>query len=186
MDKSLFIQELLISSIENFFRHDLKFKKNVDKKRSIDLDDSLVKLDENEPTNDKSAEQSNEEKNEHLTQSSGQPSQSTTTTTNQSNNGELSNQLSQLTTNQQTNQTSNNTTNHSSNRYSTELNQTNEINNQQLTQNDKFNQESRDGHLHELTASSTDVDLRPADLAGTKIKGEQASNEPNNDEQSAK
>lgn len=42
MDKSLFIQELLISSIENFLKHDLKFPKGSDQRISFDqsgLDD---------------------------------------------------------------------------------------------------------------------------------------------------
>lgn len=36
MDKSLFIQELLISSIENFFRHDLKFERSGEQRISLD------------------------------------------------------------------------------------------------------------------------------------------------------
>ena len=39
VDKSLFIQELLISSIENFLKHDLKFQKGSDQRISFDQSD---------------------------------------------------------------------------------------------------------------------------------------------------
>jgi len=149
VDKSLFIQELLISSIENFFRHDLKFSKNSDQK--------VMASDKNEQI-DKPNEQ-NELKHSQLTsQSNDQTSQLNQSTTNTTTN-QIANLVNQ----------SNHTTEQQLNNQSNEpANESNEINNQ-FTQNDnKYNQE--------LVACANEVDKRQDKLKNESTESNEPNN----------
>lgn len=205
LDKSHFVQELLISSIENFFKHDLDFFKKSDKKTNSFISNSHQSIENDE------------------TMSIHHSNSNTTTSTNL--NGTNKSQQQQSTKKKvNDNDGDDNDDNESNDDYETkrthQLNDNNHQNlsftsslsplpsNDQLNSNNQIqsNQSNQSNNNHTTSnntlskdeqpiASSNDVidDLKPNDLVDSKAtvvnrltKNENASNEPNNDEPSTK